>query len=324
MGIIKDLWRREANDWPLRAVGQTREITAYKRYVSVLLRRLCIADSRVGFSRFYGAVEFYGRIPHLSGQPAEFASVTSPGKLHDVTKRDLDNFALGTQRLLGPVPYVGGDLDIEIGLFAIKSQDLLQPYLDLLGELSRSAGLAYFAVTAPYVAAIQTGAAALMRPEGSSSLEIGTMVTFDHVEEGTYFAARLNPDDQDLASFSVDDRGYLCDGKQRRITGVPYLVFSVTQTGVRDDWHQIPAIAVAYGKLMSAVRDQRSNNEVASYFEHFRRVVLTDPDLLGGHGRQVAAWVHAQVAEARGATLTSRRVTGPALPALSALQLSPL
>jgi len=324
VGIWTDLWRTEAESWAFGPIGATSDVMPHQRYVSVLLRRLRIVNSRVGFSRFYGAIQFFGRLPHLSGAAAEFASVTSPDKLRDVSKKDRGNFALGTQRLLGPVPYVGGDLELEMGLFTIKSQDLLMPYLELLGELSSSAGLAYISVMAPYVSAIKNGAAALIRSEGSSSLEIGAAATFSPVKEGTYFAARVDATDHDIARFSVDSQDYLLDENGQRITGVPYLIFAVTQSDVRDDWHQIPAISAAYTRLTSAVRERKPHKEVGSYLEHFRRVVLTDPDILSGHGRQIVNWAEEQIAAARGAALTSKKAAPPAMPALRTLLLSPL
>jgi len=75
---------------------------------------------------------------------------------------------------------------------------------------------------------------------------------------------------------------------------------------------------------MKAVREQKSLKEVSSYLEHFRRVVLTDPDILSGHGPQIVGWVEERVATVLGPTKTSRDANGPALPALRALQLAPL
>lgn len=324
MGIWGDVWRTEAKSWAFGHIGTTTDISPHKKYLSVMLRQLRIVNARVGFSRFYGAVEFYGRLPKLSGAAAEFASVSSPSKLRDIHKKDLGNFVFGNQRLLGPIPYVGGDLELEIGLFTIKSQDLLMPYLELLGELSSSAGLAFVSVATPYISAIKKGASALMRPEGSSSLEIGASVTFNPVQSGSYFAARMSSGDYDLSKFSVDDNYYLLDDQGQRIAGVPYLIFSVDQSSVRDDWHQIPAISASYNQLMDAVRKQKSYKEVSSYFEHFRRVVLTDPDILSEHGPQIVTWAQANVAAAQGATKTSREGEGPALPPLHALQLAPV
>jgi len=324
MGIWTDLWRTEAKGWAFGYIGSPAEIDAGKRYVSVMLRQLRIVNERVGFSRFYGAVEFFGRVPHMSGTPVEFASVTSPGKLRDISKKDLGNFVVGTQRLLGPVPYVGGDLEIEIGLFTIKSQDLLTPYLELLGELSTSAGVAFVSVAAPYISAIKKGAAALIQPEGSSSLEIGASITFSPVREGTFFAARIDSAGRDLSKFSVDGNDRLLDEQGNHLADVPYLVFSVTQAGVRHDWYQIPAISAAYNKLMNAIREQNSPKEVSSYLEHFRRVVLTDPDILEDHGPQIVEGVGKKVAAAQKGTETSRGEEGPTLPPLREVQLTPL
>lgn len=324
MGIWTDVWRTEAKNWAFGRIGSEAAILPQKRYLSVTLRQLRIVNARVGFSRFYGAVEFYGRLPHMSGTSAEFASVTSPSKLRDIHRRDLGNLVFSNQRLLGPVPYAGGDLEIEIGLFAIKSQDLLMPYLDLLGELSDAAGLAFFSVAAPYISAIKKGAAALIRPVGSSALEIGSSVTFNPAQEGVYFAARIDPVDYDLSKFSIDNNNHLLDEQGRRLAHAPYLIFSVTQSAVRDDWYQIPAISDAYNKLVSAVREQKSYKEVSSYFEHFRRVVFTDPDILSGHALQIISWAEAKVAAAQGSTKTSRQARGPTLPALRTLQLAPI
>jgi hypothetical protein len=324
MGIWTDLWRTEAKNWAFGHIGGTTPITPQKQYVSIMLRQLRIVNAKVGFSRFYGAVEFFGRLPHLSGTSAEFASMTSPSKLRDVPKKDRGNFAIGDHRLLGPVPYVGGDLEIEIGLFTIKSQDLLMPYLELLGELSKSAGMAYFSVVTPYVSAIKHGAASLIRAEGSASLEIGAAVTFNPAEAGTYFAARISSTEYDITKFTTDDNNYLIDEQGHHLDEIPYLIFSVIQSDVRDDWFQIPAISAAYTKLINAVREQKSLREVSSYLEHFRRVVLTDPDILSGHGPQIVSWAEDRVAAAQGATKTSRSTKGPALPALRTLQLAPL
>jgi hypothetical protein len=323
MGIWTDLWRTRAKGWAFGHIGVETPIDPYKRYVSIMLKQLRIVNERVAFSRFFGAVEFYGRVPHLSGGWAEFASMTAPTQLRDVKKKDLGNLVIGPRRLLGPVPYVGGDLEVEIGLFAIKSQDLLMPYLDLIDTLSTAAGLAFVNVAAPYIAAIKQGAAALIEPEGTASLEIGTAVTFPALQAGTYFAARLDSAGHDLSRFSLDGSDRLVDDRGHQVKDVPYLVFSVTEAAVRDDWHQIPTVSAAYNQLIGAVREQRSIDDIDSYFEHFRRVVLTDPDVLPGHADQIIEQTVQQLNKVQGKK-TSAGGQAPALPPLSELQLTPL
>jgi hypothetical protein len=324
VGIWTELWRTEAKGWAFGHIGDEVAIEADKRYVSVMLRQLRIVNARVGFGRFYGTVEFYGRVPHLSGGPIEFLSVTTPGQLRNIRKKDLGNFVIGPKRLLGPVPYVGGDLEIEIALFTIKSQDLLMPSLDLIEDLSNLAGLAFVNVAAPYIAAIKKGAAALIEPEGSASLKIGVSTTFTPARAGTYFAARLDSAGRDLSKFSLDDGNHLIDDQGRLVTQAPYLVFSVTEAAIRDDWHQIPAISAARNELQKAVRDQRSPKDIDSYVEHFRRVVLTDPDVLPGHAQQIVERTVKQVGEVVQGKLTSATGEGPTLPPLSEIELTPL
>ena len=55
---------------------------------------------------------------------------------------------MGDQRLLGPVPSMGGDLELKVGLFAVKSQDMLQPFLEILEDLSKAAGVGIFGLLA--------------------------------------------------------------------------------------------------------------------------------------------------------------------------------
>ena len=75
---------------------------------------------------------------------------------------------------------------------------------------------------------------------------------------------------------------------------------------------------------MKAVRDQESLKEIDSYVEHFRRVVLTDPDLLPGHANQVLEQTKQQVDGVTTGTKTSGGAKVRTLPPLSELKLTPL
>ena len=103
MGIWTDLWRTQAKGWAFGHVGDEVAIEPYKRYVTVILRQLRIVNERVGFNRFYGTVQFYGRVPHLPGE-VEFASMTAPGQLRDVRKKDLGNLVIGRAATPRPGP----------------------------------------------------------------------------------------------------------------------------------------------------------------------------------------------------------------------------
>jgi hypothetical protein len=328
VGIWSDLWISESKDWAFSRIDGWSAgpvIPPKKSYVSVMIRQLHIVNVRVGFSRFYGTVQSYARLPHMSGRPVEFTAVTTPAQLRDVQKKNLDRFILSGQRLLGPVPFMGGDLELEIGLFSVKSQDMLKPYLDLLDELSKAAGVSVFSVAAPYIAPLKRGVELLTAAEGGATLEIGVSATFDTLREGTYFVARLDSARHDMSKFAVDDNYRLLDELGNPIRDAPYIVFSIDQHHVRGDWFTIPSIANVYAKLSDVIQSSRSNFKlISSHQEHFNRVVRADPDILPDHADEIIDWVSGQVNKTLGAMKTSGGRAGAALPPLNELKLRDL
>jgi hypothetical protein len=328
VGIWSDLWISESKDWAFSRVGGWSAgpvIQPKKSYVSVMIRQLHVVHVRIGFNRFYGTVQSYARLPHMSGRPVEFTAMTTPAQLRDVQKKNLDRFVLSGQRLLGPVPFMGGDLELEIGLFSVKSQDMLKPYLDLLDELSKAAGVSVFSVAAPYIAPLKRGVELLTAAEGGATLEIGVTATFDTLREGTYFAARLDSASRDMSKFEVDDNCRLLDERGNPIKDAPYIVFSIDQHSTRDDWFMIPSIASAYAKLNDVVRSPRSSLKlVSSHQERFNGVVMDDPDILPDHADDIISWVSEQLSRKLPAVKTSGGGVGAALPPLNELKLRDL
>jgi len=328
MGIWSDLWVAESKDWAFSRIGGWSAGPALqpkKTYVSVMIQQLHISNVRVGFSKFYGTVQSYARLPHMSGHAAEFTAVTTPAQLRDVPRKNLDRFVLSGHRLLGPVPFMGGDLELEIGLFSVKSQDMLKPYLDLLNELSKAAGVSISSVAAPYLSPLKRGVELLTTAEGGATLEIGVSATFDTLREGTYFVARLDSANRDISKFAVDVNHRLLDENGNPIRDAPYIVFSIDQHHARDDWFMIPSIASAHAKLNDVVQSRRSNFKlVSSHQERFKRVVMDDPDILPDHADDIIDWVSEQVNKKLGALKTSGGGAGTALPPLNDLKLRDL
>jgi hypothetical protein len=287
-----------------------------------MVRRLRVTNVRVGFSRFYGTVESYACLPHMSGSPIEFLTITTPSQLQDVQKRNLDRFVLAGKRLLGPVPYMGGDLELEVGLFSVKSQDMLKPYLDLLTDLAKAAGVAVFSVAAPYIQPLKRGIELLTGADVGATLEIGVAATFEAPREGDYYVARLESTGHNLSRFSLDDNYNLLDDSGNDVTNSPYIVFSIEQDPTRDDWFMIPTIAQSYAQLTDAVKNQKSFKEVTSHLEHVKRTVLLSPDLLPEHAKQVTDWIGDQVAFSLQATPTAGG-HATELPSLEQLHLAP-
>jgi hypothetical protein len=138
MDWSKDIWTQEASTWTclefgLRDVLPERSVVAPNSgYLSVFLKSLQLKNVRKGLVRFSGAVHSFISIPHLSGNTASFHVFTSPASLQNIDSKNADRILVMDQRLLGPLPYRGGDLNVQVGLFSIRESDVTDAYIKVL------------------------------------------------------------------------------------------------------------------------------------------------------------------------------------------------
>jgi hypothetical protein len=159
MGILAELFRPVASDYTYGSLPSASQeaLQAEGAYVSIFLRSVRIVNVRKGWNKFYPVVHSYISLPHLSGKVAEFQAVTSPSHLAELDADHLDRVINLNHRLLGPVPYRGGDLTCEIGLFSVKSSDLAKPFLGVLETMASVAGVSYAALAQPFIAPLKKG-----------------------------------------------------------------------------------------------------------------------------------------------------------------------
>ena len=158
--VSKDsIWVTHAKDWTYAKIppGNTPEklehkiIVAGDGYLNIWLTSFRICNIRKGLKKFFGTVYSYISLPIIDNGKAEFQSVTTPRELQKIDAQHLDRIIISNQRLLGPIPYRGGDLSLEIGLCSIKEADLAGPFLDLLGSISKIAGVSFISASLPFV-----------------------------------------------------------------------------------------------------------------------------------------------------------------------------
>lgn len=309
MSSWQNILRDKASDYAFASVAQGPDgvehtpIQKNSGYISVLLRSTRIVDIRKGWSKFYPLIHSYISIPHLDGQIAEFQVVTSPSKLAELDSNRLDRVISLNHRLLGPTPYRGGDLKLEIGLFSVKSSDLAKPFLGVLEDMASAAGVSFVSVAMPFIGPLKKGVELLM---GSSelSLEIGLATIFNKPETGYFAAMRAPREEVSATEFKIAEDFRLTQGSNQAVRDYPYFVFSIDISERRDDWFLIPDIASLYKELMGAVRKDK-RGEANEVFSVFRRTVLTSPDLLQNDARKLVREVEDKVAEALPTVMTS-------------------
>jgi hypothetical protein len=280
-------------------------------YLRLYLTAMRISATRVRGQTFYGSVASTCTIESRAGGPAELVAVRAPSALRGVDPKSLDRVVIGTVPLVDPVPYRGGDLDIEIGLFAFPATYLLGPYLDFLGEVATAASAflppAGALASAALLPTARKGLDLLFGAATEARLEIGLAHTWAAPVTG-YHAVVHAPAPPGGFRVAADGRLVNPDGTEVR---APYLVLRLDAEAQRRNWRAIPDVADAYGRLRTVVIDG-DLPATRTALELFKRVAIFSPDLLEADCRQLYATVQREVAAALPATATGALV--PATP----------
>lgn len=326
MGWWSPALRTRADSWtfgPLGA-GQVPDALAHEEvepesaYLSAFLRSMWITDVRQGVTRFYGTLHSHASVPHLAGGLAEFQVIVTPPDLRDVDPSDSNRFVTRNIRLFGPVPYRGGDLEIELGLFSVKAGDLVGPFVDLLESMTGAAGVSLVAAARPFVEPVRRGFDLLMGTEGEAVLEIGLATTFTRAETGSFVIMRKHSDEVDLSRIVVTEDYRLLDELGQAYVDFPYAIIAIEASPKREDWFQVPELAGAYAALREDVARGRLDT-VKESLAVFKRTTLTSPDLLTRDAVQLVEKVGAEIDQTLRLTQTSGGVD--AMPALEQIAL---
>jgi hypothetical protein len=310
MGILGDVWFKESEDWVFGGVEsstaplQPRAVAPKDEYLSVFLKSLRVKHVRKGLSKFFGAVHSFVSIPHLAQGRAEFHVVTTPKNLQNVEADGIDNVIVLNKRLMGPTPYRGGDVEIELGLFSVKSGDYAGPFLQTLEALSDASGISFVGAAEPWIGVLKSGVKLLTGVSGGSGLEVGIAATLQSPQSGYYVVMRAQKGTVDLANYQLDRDGRLAGRDGSPIRDYPYLVFSIEASDRRLDWFTIPELKKVHDMLKTSTESGNVlDTNVA--FANFRRTVLLSPDLLRQDAQKLVQEVDDEVKVVLGPAQTS-------------------
>jgi hypothetical protein len=263
--LWKSIWKAQAADWTYglleppaeQTTDSSRTLKVSTEYLSIWLKSMRIVDVRRGSRKFYGTVHSFISLPTLSGK-AEFHTLTTPQNLKNIDSIKLDRVIVLNQRLLGPIPYRGGGVDIELGLFSINSGDLIASYLRMLEKMASVAGVSYVKTALPFVSLLNEGINLLLGSNEDTSLEIGLCTTLETPRTGNFVVIRAPNNEINLSNLKLDKNYGLIDSDGQPIRDYPYMVFCVESSLERDCWEPIPAISDAYKDLKMAFKQQTS------------------------------------------------------------------
>lgn len=306
MGWWSDIWRQRAASWPFIALPDThvpngpvrRPLRPNQEYVSITLRSMRLAYVRKGLTRFYGVVHSAIEFSDVASEDgrAELQTLVSPAALRDVAARDADRVIPLSHRLLHDVPFRGGDIDLEVGLFSIRSADLAQPFLDLLEEVAGLAGISYVTAALPFARLLKLGVGKLTGGD-RDSLDVGVAGFLQPRETGAYLAWAGSR--ADIAGTKLDE-DYLLRAVAKPAS---HFVLTVEAQPRREAWFEVPELQKSYAHILRHVRG--GDIEAArKSFSVFEQTVRGSPDLLQRDAERLVVEVERSLGRALGPTQT--------------------
>ena len=109
-------------------------ITPDECYVELYVESCRLAEARRFATRFNAVVYSFVSLSRDGEANAQLAAVSKPEKLTELDKNSLDKVITVSKKMMGAVPWRGGSLGLEIGLFSIKAGNVLTPVLGLRHE----------------------------------------------------------------------------------------------------------------------------------------------------------------------------------------------
>ncbi|WP_130854968.1 hypothetical protein [Olivibacter jilunii] len=305
MGWFNDIFSKDAENWLFRklAATQTPEmrqhtiIEADGGYLSIRLKSMRIVKTRSGFNKFYPTVHSHLELSYIGSGTAKFNVVTTPTNLVELDGKNVDKVINVNRTLLDSVPYRGGNVKLEIGLFSIQEDNLASPFITLLTKMSKLGGVSFISAALPYVEPLEEGIKLLTGSDVKQKLEIGVCTELNEISTGLFVVMRANDNDVDVSKLSIKgDEFALIDRSGKPVKDYPYMVFEIAASDKRTDFFKIPDIASAYNDLRKAVQTN-DFEKVKEAKNFFRVILLTSPDLLTKDAQNIFNQVDKEVNE---------------------------
>jgi hypothetical protein len=258
--------------------GSVDRIEADRCYIEVFVESLRLENTRVFATSFDGVVYSFVTLARESEESSTMAAITKPTKLSNLDSSSVGKTITVSHKMMGATPWRGGNLSLELGLFAVKAGDLLSPVINFVTRVSSLAGVAFVGSVKPFLPLITEGMDLLAGQTADTRLVVGIDTSFQPKQPSACAIIAAKRGSIDLTKLSIDpsDRKLLVDGVP---LAAAYCVFSVRATTRKADFGEIPELKAAFAMLrrdIIAGSPERAKEALAS----FRRTAIVSPDLI--------------------------------------------
>lgn len=260
------------------------EILPNEHYVELYVESLRIEKSRSFATKFHGVVYSYVTLARLGDQNSVVPAISKPPRLAELDGNSLGKVITVSKQMMGSVPWRGGSFGLELGLFSVKSGNVLTPLVNFVTKVSETAGISFVGAVKPFVPLITEGMNLLSGQPEDVKLAVGvdTNIELQHPMACAIIATKRGS--IDTSRLSVDGEGKLV------LDGVPlekgYCVFSIRATTQKADFGEIPELKEKFADLRTAA--MKADEEGAGdALAAFRRTVIFSPDLIQSDGKRL-------------------------------------
>jgi hypothetical protein len=246
-------------------------------YLELYLESLRLEKARKFATTFNAVVYSFVSLSREGEARAQLAAVSKPEKLVALDKDSVGKVITISKQMMGATPFRGNPVSIELGLFSVKSGNLVSTILDYVTRISSTAGISYVGVVKPFLPLITEGMDLIAGQRQDTALEVG-IETDLNVDHGCVLAIINRPKGLiDPKKLSLDyDHRLLLDGK---ILECGYAVFSLRPTKKKSDYGEIPQLRERYAEFISAI-NKGKQSEAKEALGAFRLAVIASADLI--------------------------------------------
>jgi len=253
-------------------------------YLRVWLNDMYLAHKRVLYQTRCPVVHATCRFNYAS-TIQDLRLIVGPGQSKELGAA-LDHTVNLNYPLFGPVPYLGGDVELLVAFVAMEVTDYGDKLLDVLGMLSQLTGSGELKASLPFLQPLKRGIQGLLGMQGLK-VHIGVHDAFSSgaaapnpLSPGYRVVMDVTDSRIDPATLWVRD-GRLCSGPNLQsatpFEGADYFLFYLEKAGVRGD--DIPSVREAWDATIEKAA-RSSEQEVDLALNAFKAIVLTSPDLV--------------------------------------------
>ncbi|TBC68710.1 hypothetical protein [Rhizobium ruizarguesonis] len=247
-------------------------------YIEIFVESLRLKQARRLATAFHGVVYSFARLSQEAAEDAEMAAVSKPARLAELDSGNLNRVITVSSQLMGAVPWRGGKLGLELGLFSVKKGNLLSPLIDYVTRVSAQGGISFIGQVKPFLPLITEGMDLIAGQTADTIIEVAIDTDMSLSESCLCAIVAVPKGGVDASKLTLDphDRKLLLDGKPLE---EGYCVFSIRRSDKKADYGAIPEIKASFAVLRSAIASNDSA-QTENALAAFRRTVVISSDLI--------------------------------------------